>query len=109
MTWRSGLLHGFLETCVLSLLEEGPDYGMSLAQRLAAAGLDDVPGGTLYPALLRLEKQGLVTVERRSSDSGPPRKYYALNAQGAAELAGRRAEWRSFSGVLDGILGGARR
>ena len=50
------LLRGFLEPCLLSLLAEHSDYGLSLAQRLAAAGLDEVPGGTLYPALMRLEK-----------------------------------------------------
>lgn len=103
---RPRLLHGFLEACLLSLLEEGPDYGFSLAQRLADAGLADVPGGTLYPALVRLEKQDLVTVERRSSEAGPPRKYFALNDAGRAELAARREEWREFSRVLDRLVSG---
>ena len=72
------LLRGFLEPCLLSLLAEHADYGLSLAQRLASAGLDEVPGGTLYPALMRLEKRGLVAVSWRPSTSGPARKYYEL-------------------------------
>ena len=55
-------LHGFLDLCLLSLLHEGPDYGFALAQRLTSAGLGEIPGGTLYPALVRLEQQGLVEV-----------------------------------------------
>lgn len=102
---RARLLHGFLETCLLSLLEEEPDYGLSLGQRLSAAGLDDVPGGTLYPALVRLERQGLVTVTRVPSESGPPRKYFELNDRGRAQLAERRAEWTSFSAILSEVMG----
>ncbi len=101
---RPRLIHGFLEACLLSLLEAGPDYGLSLAQRLADAGLDDVPGGTLYPALVRLESRGYVTSSKRDSASGPPRKYFAITTDGRDELATRRAEWRVFTGVLTDII-----
>ena len=95
------LLRGFLEPCLLSLLAEQADYGLSLAQRLATAGLDEVPGGTLYPALMRLEKRGLVAVSWRPSTSGPARKYYELT-----ELAARQAEWRTFSTAVGGLIEG---
>ena len=98
------LLRGFLEPCLLSLLAEHADYGLSLVQRLAAAGLDEVPGGTLYPALMRMEKRGLVAVSWRPSTSGPARKYYELTAAGRTELAARRAEWRSFRTAFSAIL-----
>lgn len=104
MSLRPRLVHGFLEVCLLSLLESGPDYGLSLSQRLAAAGLEDVPGGTLYPALLRLERRGWVVVSRRASDSGPPRKYFTLTPSGRAELSSRRVEWRTFVATLDGLI-----
>lgn len=97
-------LHGFLGVCLLSLLEGGPDYGLSLGQRLAEAGLTDIPGGTLYPALVRLERQGLVEVSRRVSDSGPPRKYFTLTPDGHAELSIRRAEWRTFVTTLSRLI-----
>ena len=51
----SRLLRGFLEPCLLALLAPSPDYGLSLMRRLSAAGLEEVPGGSLYPALTRLE------------------------------------------------------
>ena len=102
------LLRGFLEPCLLSLLAEHADYGLSLAQRLAAAGLDEVPGGTLHPALMRLEKRGLVAVSWRPSTSGPARKYYELTDAGHTELAARRAEWRTFSTAVGALIEGRR-
>ena len=100
----SRLLRGFLEPCLLALLTPGPDYGLSLMRRLSAAGLEDVPGGSLYPALTRLERRGLVSTSTRPSASGPARKYYELTATGRNELAARRAEWRSFRTAFSAIL-----
>lgn len=101
---RSRLIHGFLEACLLSLLSTQPDYGLALGQRLAAAGLDDVPGGTLYPALLRLEKRGWVAVRRKPSDAGPPRKWYTITADGLTALAERRLEWSQFVATVGAII-----
>ena len=97
----SRLLRGFLEPCLLSLLAERADYGLSLSQRLTASGLEAIPGGTLYPALMRLEKRGLVP-----STSGPARKYYELTEAGRTELAARRTEWRTFSTAVGGLIEG---
>ena len=79
------LLRGFLEPCLLSLLAEHADYGLSLAQRLAAAGLDEVPGGTLYPALMRLEKRGLVQRWRSVQDKRV--MVVRITEQGRAQVA----------------------
>jgi transcriptional regulator, padR family protein len=73
-------------------------------RRLSAAGLEEVPGGSLYPALTRLERRGLVSTSTRPSASGPARKYYELTAAGRTELAARRAEWRSFRTAFSAIL-----
>lgn len=105
---RPRLVHGFLETCLLAMLDERADYGLSLSQRLAEAGLQDIPGGTLYPALVRLENQGLVSVDRRASESGPPRKYFALTPEGRRMLVARREEWRHFTSTLGGLIDPAR-
>ena len=102
----SRLLHGFLEPCLLSLLAERADYGLSLSQRLAAAGLDAIPGGTLYPALMRLEKRDLVAVSWHPSTSGPARKYYELTDAGRAELTAQRAQWRAFSSAVGTLING---
>lgn len=98
-------LHGLLELCLLGLLGEQRDYGFGLTNRLAEAGLGVVPGGTLYPALLRLETTGLVRSRREPSTSGPPRKYYELTAEGARALDARRDEWRDFSRSIHAVLG----
>ena len=105
-TSTARLLRGFLEPCLLSLLDEHADYGLSLAQRLAAAGLDEVPGGTLDPALMRMEQRGLVAVSWRPSTSGPARKYYELTEAGRTELATRRAEWWVFSTAVGALIEG---
>jgi len=98
-------LHGLLELCLLGLLEEQRDYGLGLTNRLAEAGLGFVPGGTIYPALARLEATGLVSSAREPSTSGPPRKYFELTMAGRHALDGRRTEWREFSRSIHAVIG----
>lgn len=98
---RQHWLHGFLELCLLCLLAERRDYGLGLSQRLAAAGFPDIPGGTLYPCLLRLEKLGLVRVKWEPSASGPDRKYYQLTAQGRTAAEQNVEDWRNFRRAID--------
>src|SRR3954470_3855618 len=97
-------LHGFLDLCLLAMLGERPDYGYGLAQRLAAAGVAAVPGGTLSPALLRLEQQGLAEPSWQPSESGPRRKYYAVTSAGRAVLDTQVAEWRQFRDGIDHLV-----
>nr|WP_221376671.1 PadR family transcriptional regulator [Actinoplanes polyasparticus] len=97
-------LHGFLDLCLLAMLRERADYGYGLSQRLAAAGVADVPGGTLYPALLRLEEQGLATPSWAPSEAGPRRKYYAITGVGRDLLDGQAADWRRFRDGVDALL-----
>jgi PadR family transcriptional regulator PadR len=98
-------LHGLLELCLLGLLDAQRDYGLSLTSRLADAGLGGVPGGTLYPALLRLETAGLVRAAREPSTNGPPRKYFELTDEGRNALDELRGEWRDFSRSINTVLG----
>jgi PadR family transcriptional regulator PadR len=97
-------LHGFLDLCLLAMLNERPDYGYGLSQRLAAAGVAEVPGGTLYPALLRLEQQGLAEPTWQPSESGPRRKYYAVTAAGRRLLAAQVSEWHRFRDGIDSLV-----
>lgn len=100
-------LHGFLDLCLLAMLEERPDYGYGLAQRLSEAGVAEVPGGTLYPALLRLEQHGLAEPTWERSESGPRRKYYALTPTGRQALAEQASDWRRFRDGIDALVGAA--
>lgn len=104
MTKPGRWLHGFLDLCLLALIDAKPDYGFGLAQRLTGAGFGDVPGGTLYPALLRLEQQGWVETRRVPSEAGPARKYYTLNAAGLCALERDAVGWAQFRGSVEAVV-----
>lgn len=108
MTSTKQWLHGFLDVCLLSLLLDGRDYGLGLTQRLADAGFGDLPPGSLYPALVRLEASGLVTGARQPSPTGPPRKYFELTPAGRAAAGEGAAEWASFRARMDRVVGASR-
>ncbi len=93
-----------LDLCPPAVLRERADHGYGLAQRLATAGVADVPGGTLYPALLRLEEQGLAVPSRAPSESGPHRKYYEIAPAGRSVLDEQAAQWPRFRDGVDTLL-----
>ncbi len=93
---RSQWLKGVLELCILGVLRNGEAYGYDLAQTLEEAGLGEVKGGTLYPALARLEEAGHVTTKWRASEQGPDRKYYSITAAGRNRLTDDTDDWRRF-------------
>jgi len=100
---RSQWLRGVLDLCVLAMVAEQESYGYQLAQRLERAGLG-VPGGTLYPVLLRLQRTGLVEAQWRESGSGPARKYYRITAAGVRMLRQASLEWTEFVGQVELVL-----
>ena len=97
-------LRGLLDVCLMAALEPGPLYGYEMTKRLTDAGLGGVADGSIYPAMARMEKAGLVTTYRQSSAAGPPRKYYRLNEAGTALLDQRRQQWDEFSGAVTQVL-----
>jgi PadR family transcriptional regulator PadR len=100
------MLKGLLSLLLLSLIDEREDYGYSLVERLREGGLDAAAAGTVYPALARLERGGLVTTTLVPSDRGPARKYYALSTAGRSELASRLDSWRDLARVVASITKG---
>jgi PadR family transcriptional regulator PadR len=102
---RTQWLRGVLELCVLGSLTKGESYGYEIAQRLEAAGLGTIAGGTLYPVLLRLERTALVTASWRAGDAGPARKYYRLSPAGMAALRASAADWRAFTADVGTLMG----
>ena len=88
------MLKGVLEGCVLEIVGRGETYGYEITRRLNDLGFADVVEGTVYAILVRLERAGLVEIAKRPSDMGPPRKFYALNDAGRAELA---VFWRKWN------------
>lgn len=105
MAIRSQLLKGVLPACILAVIDRQPVYGYELAQKLEESGLPEISDGTIYPILLRLQKQKLVYSEMRPSESGgPKRKYYFLTAEGKNELLQMRAEWGAIANPVSTML-----
>ncbi|MFB9319234.1 PadR family transcriptional regulator [Cryptosporangium minutisporangium] len=104
MDRRTQWLRGVLDLCVLGALARGESYGYEIAQRLDAGGLGTIAGGTLYPALLRLERLGLVLADWRAGASGPARKYYRLSDEGRATLLSAGEEWTAFVRNVNAIM-----
>ena len=98
------LRRGVLEYCVLALLGEAELYGFDLVRRLSEVDGLVTSQGTLYPLLSRLRRDGWVTTTWADSDAGPPRRYYALTADGARALAGFTEEWERFCSSVDTLL-----
>ncbi|GER68287.1 PadR family transcriptional regulator [Weizmannia acidilactici] len=103
---RSQLLKGILDGCVLAVIEKEPVYGYILSKKLQETGLLDISEGTLYPVLLRLQKNGWIRGEMRPSDTGPSRKYYELTETGKAALDEITAEWQQISEPVNLLLKG---
>jgi DNA-binding PadR family transcriptional regulator len=87
------MLKGVLEGCVLEIISRENTYGYEITRRLNVLGFADVVEGTVYTILIRLEKNKLVQVTQKPSDMGPPRKFYALNDAGRAELRRFWVKW----------------
>ena len=102
-------LKGNLDLLLLSVLSAGPAHGYSIISSLRdrSEGTFDLPEGTIYPALHRLEDVGLLASSWAEAD-GRRRRVYALTELGAAALAAERTEWRKFAGGVSAVLDWAR-
>ncbi len=100
-------LKGHLDALLLAALEDGPMHGYAVMEALreSTGGQLDLPTGTIYPALHRLEAAGLIAGSW-SVVAGRRRRCYALTRAGAAALTGRRADWRDFAAVIGAALEG---
>lgn len=96
----SEMLKGTLEGIVLALLVDRPAYGYEITTELRDRGFTDIAEGTIYALLVRIENKGLVDVEKRPSEKGPPRKVYSLNQQGLAHLNDFWTTWSFLSDRL---------
>ena len=104
---RAEELKGHLDALLLAALEEGPRHGYAVIEALrhSTGGRLDLPTGTIYPALRRLEQAGLIS-GAWSVVGGRRRREYRLTAAGRRALASRRAAWRDFSAMVSAALEG---
>ena len=98
-------IKGHLEAMVLAILETGPAHGYSIIESLRSqsAGLFDLPEGTVYPALHRLEESALIKSTREKVE-GRERRVYHLIPAGHGSLKESRASWQAFSAAVSRIL-----
>lgn len=96
---------GYLDPLILAVLAEGALHGYAVIEelKLRSGGELDLPEGTVYPALHRLERRGLLRSGWTTAE-GRRRRVYRLTASGRRELASRTREWRTFARVVDGVL-----
>jgi PadR family transcriptional regulator, regulatory protein PadR len=101
-------LKGTLPTLILETLAQEPSHGYRIAQRIKerSQGVLDFKEGTLYPALHKLENEGLVE-SYEGMEQGRPRRYYRITKGGREALSKDRAEWRDISRAVTIILGEA--
>lgn len=99
------MLQGHLESMLLAVLEDGPAHGYAIIDELRrrSRGTFDLPEGTVYPALHRMERGGLLKSET-AAVNGRPRRTYRLARKGTAALEKQRTEWRGFSRAVSSVL-----
>jgi DNA-binding PadR family transcriptional regulator len=95
---------GHVDLLLLSILEQGPAHGYGLVETLRerSEGAFDLAEGTVYPALYRLERRGLVASGWETVD-GRRRRVYRMTRGGRGSLERRRAEWRAFSSAVEAV------
>jgi PadR family transcriptional regulator len=101
------MLKGHLDMIVLAALAPGPAHGYAVIEeiRRRSAGAFDLPEGTIYPVLHRLEDSGLLAGRWVTADSGRRRRIYELTKRGERALAEWRAVWERFSDAIGSLFG----
>jgi DNA-binding PadR family transcriptional regulator len=104
MPVRAEELKGHLDALILAVLASEPLHGYAIIESLKrrSGGALALPEGTVYPALHRLERSGLLTSSW--SDGGRRRRVYRLTPRGRRELGVRRESWREFAATIEAVL-----
>ncbi len=105
---QGDVIKGHLDALLLAVVADGPVHGYAVVQRLAerSGGGFTLPEGTVYPALHRLEADGLLR-SRWSKAEGRRRREYELTATGRSRLGERTSQWREFASAVERVLGSA--
>jgi DNA-binding PadR family transcriptional regulator len=102
---KADALRGHLDPMILAVVEHEPLHGYAVMEALLArtGGEVDLPTGTLYPALRRLERAGYLA-SKWSTVSGRKRRTYRLTSAGQKMLAAEKSEWDTFRSVMEALL-----
>ena len=102
---KAEALKGHLDPMILAVVGAGPAHGYAVIQALRqrSGGVFELPEGTVYPALHRLEADGLLASSWDTA-SGRRRRVYRLTRRGRSALSARRSEWQVFARAVEGVL-----
>jgi len=103
---KNDFLKGSLDLLILKVVKHGPIHGYAVTQRIQQISRDffQVPQGSLYPALHRLEDRGWIAAEWKTSETGREAKFYSLTRKGQRQLEAEIDRWERFSGAVALIL-----
>ncbi len=106
MSGNTELLHGTLELLILRVLRQSSLHGWGISKHIREVSREtlQINQGSLYPALYRLERQGLIRAEWGTSDEGRRAKFYTITRAGSAQLAAEESEWRRFALAIELVL-----
>lgn len=106
MAEKSDLPQGTLDLLILKIVALGPVHGYAIAQRLqqVSQGVVQVPQGSLYPALHRLENRDMLTADWQATETGREAKFYRLTRQGKKHLETETAGWQRLTEAVSLIL-----
>jgi PadR family transcriptional regulator PadR len=106
MSKPSDLVQGTLDLLLLKILALEPLHGWAISQRLSQVSGDElrVSDGSLYPALHKLEQEGWIKAEWKTSELGRRAKFYALTASGRRKLEEETEEWRRLSSAISRVI-----
>ena len=106
MPAKFDLPQGTLDLLILKVVALGPVHGYAIAQRLSQVSRDvvQVPQGSLYPALHRLENRGFLAADWKQTETGREAKFYKLTRKGRAQLESESAGWQKLTEAVSLIL-----
>src|SRR5579863_4236569 len=106
MATKSDLPQGTLDLLILKVVALGPVHGYAIAQRLQQVSREvvQVPQGSLYPALHRLENRGLLAADWKQTDTGREAKFYRLTRKGKSQLDTETASWQLLVAAVGLVL-----
>lgn len=100
----SQMLKGVLEACVLEIIKKRETYAYEISTQLKEYGFGDISEGTIYPIILRLQKNELVESTTRESSAGPKRKYYHLTDKGILTLSEFKNNWIELNNAVSNLF-----
>lgn len=98
------MLKGIIDGCLLAIIKEKESYGYEMAEKLESYGFESMSEGTIYPLLMRMQKEDLISATFKKSTAGPRRKYYSLTLKGEKELRQFIVRWRELERNVNSVL-----